>query len=133
VRDHRVDDQANSPTYVNEKIFCAIVDDLETERIRQERLREGGKFTHTCATPGITDSTCTRVLQEEVDEALDEADAMRRTMSKVTRTMNDHAGNEAIVNLANVGKLRDELIQVMAVACAWVERLDQQQHDRELS
>jgi len=103
-------------------ITSEIVADIERERQRQEDLRGAGKFSHTCATPGITDATCIRVLQEEIDEVLDEADLLRRAMSHVTRRGNDELEND--VNFLVTPHLREELVQVMAVACAWVERID---------
>jgi hypothetical protein len=101
-----------------------VFDEIYLERKRQEQLRESGKFTHTAATPGISDNTCTRVLQEEVDEALDDADTLRRAMSNVTRTMNDHAGNDADIAEKALAHLRTELVEVASVAVAWIERID---------
>ncbi len=70
------------------------------ERIRQEELKAAGKFTHTCADAELSDDACCRVLGEEFGE--------------VCRALNDG-------DLAN---LREELVQVAAVAVAWVERID---------
>jgi hypothetical protein len=71
------------------------------ERHRQERLKAAGKFSHTCADNELSDDACCRVLGEEFGE--------------VCRALNDGEDPSA---------LRAELIQVAAVAVAWVERID---------
>lgn len=71
-----------------------------TERKRQERLKAAGKFSHTCADSELSDDVCCRVLGEEFGE--------------VCRAIND----------GDLENLREELIQVAAVAVAWVERID---------
>jgi hypothetical protein len=105
-------------------VFDGVVKDVLTERRRQEGLRDTGKFTHTCATPGISDDACLRVLAEEVNEVLDEADALRRALSDVGRMMNDEAGNARNLRDEIRARLRKELIEVAAVAVAWIERVD---------
>lgn len=77
-----------------------VLDAVADERERQERLKAKGKFAHTCADVELSDDVCCRVLGEEFGE--------------VCRAINDG-------DLAN---LREELIQVAAVAVAWVERID---------
>lgn len=84
-----------------------ILKDITSERLRQERLRAAGKFTHTAATLGQTHDRRNSVLVEEVGE--------------VARALND---NET------PGELRTELIQVAAVAVAWVEAIDVEEEAR---
>jgi NTP pyrophosphatase (non-canonical NTP hydrolase) len=78
----------------------SVLDDVADERYRQERLKAAGKFAHTCADVELSDDACCRVLGEEFGE--------------VCRALNDG-------DLAN---LREELIQVAAVAVAWIERIN---------
>ena len=90
-----------------------ILADIKIERERQERLRDDGKFVATCATPrGLRDAECLTILVEEVGEV-------------------SHEINETIGRFLSGAewetyrsKLRNELIQVAAVAVAWCERID---------
>ena len=75
-----------------------VLAEVGRERSRQEQLKAKGKFTYTCADAEMTDGQRLAVLVEEVGE--------------VARAMNDGKG------------LREELIQVAAVAVAWVEAID---------
>ena len=70
-----------------------------SERLWQEQLKVWGKFKTTCADTGMTHAERLAVLVEEVGEA-------------ATEVMN---GRE--------NELRYELIQVAAVAVAWIEAL----------
>lgn len=76
---------------------------ISDERGRQERLKAIGKFKHTMADP-IEDDRKLKVLVEEVGE--------------VARAMCDKESK---------GHLREELIQVAAVCCAWAESLRRRQ------
>lgn len=80
--------------------------DVRAERIRQEGFVESGRFTWSCATPGIEPAKKLMVLAEEVGEV---ARAVREAEFGLQREHHD---------------LRTELIQVAAVAIAWVEALD---------
>lgn len=75
-----------------------VLANVDSERIRQEELKASGRFAYTCADAECTDGQALAILVEEVGE--------------VARAMCEGKG------------LRDELIQVAAVAVAWVERLD---------
>ena len=89
---------------INYHILCHIFGNVVDERIRQEGLREAGKFKATCATRGehqFTNDACFRVLGEEVGE--------------VARALNEGS---------SVEHLREELVQVAAVCAAWIERID---------
>lgn len=81
-----------------------VFEDIHIERLRQEDLRRAGKFPYTCASPETPDAYKLAVLVEEVGEV---AKAM----------LVDHGDEGAD------GILRDELIEVAAVATAWAEAL----------
>jgi len=81
--------------------------DVSNERYRQERLKYDGRFTYTCADSEMTDPERLAVLVEEVGEAGHE--------------VNEGIGDHAKLDRA---KLRKELVQVAAVAVAWIEELD---------
>lgn len=94
-----------------------IVADVLRERDRQDQLKASGRFKFTCADPELIDTQRLAILLEEVGEA-----------------------GRAILNQIGLAKdqgyrighdhLRTELIQVMAVALAWVEGID---HPREIA
>lgn len=86
-------------------IFWAI----REERLRQERLCREGKFAHTCADLNWDADRKLGVLMEEVGEV-----AKVLNEVPVWRPMNN----------ADRKVLREELIQVAAVAVAWVESID---------
>jgi hypothetical protein len=77
-----------------------IYKDIERERDRQELLRDDGKFENTPASQGVDDVECLAMIVEEVGECANDILENRRE------------------------DLRTELIQVAALAVAWVERLD---------
>lgn len=79
-----------------------VLKDVAFERIKQEQLRVAGKFSHTCASQQLKDGQKLAVLVEEVGE--------------VAKAINESSGSDS---------LRNELIQVAAVAIAWVESIDQ--------
>lgn len=74
--------------------------DVYLERVRQERLRDEGKFSHTCAQPDCPNHLRFAALMEEVGEVA-------------------HAHLEG-----DPDEMRKELIQVAAVCVAWVEGID---------
>lgn len=90
------------PTHPTDVVLCDIGD----ERERQEELKAAGRFPHTCA-DDVPDSDKLVILVEEVGE--------------VARAIQSR-------DRAN---LREELVQVAAVACAWVEALDKEAADGE--
>lgn len=87
-----------------------VLNDILVERIRQERLRREGRFTHTCASPGMSDENSYLVLGEEFGE--------------VGRAILECHRGDAEAMDKHDKELRKELIQVAAVCAAWVERLD---------
>lgn len=97
-----------------------IHEEISDERVRQERLRASGKFLHTCASPdfrAFTHFGRVVVLGEEFGEvcraALDVEGAAEGRHDLITAR----------------AKLRAELIQVAAVAFAYIEALDQEPID----
>lgn len=80
--------------------------DVNEERFRQEELRRSGKFYWTCADVGPSDEAKLAVLSEEVGEV-----ARLVVESVIDPKRRDKK------------KLREELIQVAAVAVAWAEAL----------
>ena len=76
------------------------------ERLRQAELKQSGKFTHTCADDGLAPGQRLAILVEEVGEA--------------ARELCDAKPN----SLETHRRLKTELVQVAAVAVAWVEFLE---------
>lgn len=86
-----------------------VLEDIRKERLRQEKLREAGKFQYTAADLECPDLDRMSALMEEVGEA-----ATASMEERKTATPRD----------GKPSSLRKELIQVAAVACAWVESID---------
>ena len=85
---------------------------IVAERDRQESLKAAGKFMFTCADEAMTDGECLAVIVEEIGEVAHEVnEVIGRRLTQGARE-------------AYRARLRTELIQVAAVATAWVERLD---------
>jgi hypothetical protein len=84
--------------------------EIDTERKRQDELKREGKFDFTCADAdsGLDHVAASAILSEECGEVAREALAM----AGLVRETGDPA------------RLRKELIQVAAVAVAWIEALD---------
>jgi NTP pyrophosphatase (non-canonical NTP hydrolase) len=92
---------------VTNPAFKKIVDAIYQERHRQEQLKAEGKFKYSCADLECSDMETLAVLVEEVGEA-------------ATASLKKHG-------LVQDGHdLRGELVQVAAVAVAWIEKLDRQ-------
>lgn len=89
-----------------------ILSDVMDERLRQDKLKAEGRFTHTCA-DAISNPSRLAVLVEEVGE--------------VARSVVE---NEGLANDRHHKELRKELIQVMAVCLAWVEGWDPEGAER---
>ena len=102
-----------------------VIREIVRERERQEELKNSGKFLWTCADPAIANPRKLAVLAEEFGEAAREVteeiieyDKSGRATDDITGSLHDVAQAEART------RLRKELIQVAAVAVAWVEALD---------
>lgn len=74
-----------------------LLDLILRERYRQNTLKAEGKFPYTCADHEITDSERAVILTEEIGE--------------VCRAVHDE----------NPENLKEELVQVAAIALAWLE------------
>lgn len=80
--------------------------EVRTERYRQEQLKHEGRFRYTCADKELTNAERAVILGEEFGEAC-------RAVLEAGDVVNDKHG----------AQLRKELIQVAAVAVAWIEAL----------
>lgn len=94
----------------NQVLAVRIFGDIIDERRRQDQLRDSGRFTHTCADDGQTDFARLATLGEEFGEAC--GAAAQAAGACTDRTTAD---------------LRKELIQVAAVAVAFLENLDRRE------
>lgn len=83
-----------------------VLYDIHRERGRQEHLRETGKFRQTCAAVDMAPHAKLAVLAEEFGE--------------VARHVTEYLIEPSRLDDA---ELREELIQVAAVAAAWAESL----------
>lgn len=81
-----------------------VLNEIGKERVRQESLKREGRFKHTLADRGMDDGEKLAAICEEVGE--------------VGRAL---LGNRMLVQ--DGGNLRKELIQVAALAVAWVESI----------
>ncbi len=90
----------------NSPVMMDVFERIAQERVRQQELLREGKHTFTCASPIADDNRKLRVLVEEVGEVAEALDALE---NKKDWKRFDH--------------LREELVQVAAVAVAWLEAL----------
>lgn len=84
-----------------------ILDRISDERDRQERLKAAGRFAHTCADPVMSEFEKLACLGEEFGE-------VARATLEWSSLVPEHGTR---------GQLEHELIQVAAVAVAWLEAL----------
>ena len=100
--------------------------EVSEERMRQETLKEQGKFLFSCADKGLSEAEKLAVLSEEMGEVSKEVVELVIDMSKLMKfRMTPEARSAAIEGAIKEYKVkaRKELIQVAAVAVAWVEAL----------
>jgi hypothetical protein len=90
-----------------ERVLTRIGD----ERVSQDAMKAAGRFQFTCADDGMTDFERFCVLGEEVGEVA------REVLTQPERRLADDTEG-------SLYGMRKELIQVAAVAAAWVEALD---------
>lgn len=88
------------------RAFAEIAD----ERFRQEVLRSQGRFPYTCASKDLGDLEKFVILSEEVGE-------LARAVVEVEKLANDTHHADAR------DAMRKELVQIAAVAVAWLESL----------
>lgn len=72
---------------------------MDRERARQLQLKAQGKFRYTCSDPEMSHEECLAVLVEEMGELAD------------------------AITVKSTDEMEEELIQVCAVAVAWLETL----------
>lgn len=94
----------------NKQILRAIRD----ERFRQQSLFMAGKIGFDCADPNVSDTDKLPVLLEELGEVGEELQILAPIL-KCPESKTSKADLKY--------RLRTELIQVAAVACAWAESL----------
>jgi hypothetical protein len=80
-----------------------VLSDIFEERLRQDKLREAGRFEHTLDMDSCPDLTRVTATTEELGEVC-------RALQK--------SAHDGTLNL------RDELVQLGALTCAWIEFLD---------
>lgn len=88
----------------------AALRDVGMERFRQEDLKVSGRFEFTCADGGMSNAEKLTVLTEEVGEVA------REVLTQDGRRL-------ARDTIGTREQLRKELVQVAAVAVAWIEAL----------
>ena len=82
-------------------LHSEIIQSIWTERLRQEWLKEQGKFTHTCASKEISNEEKFIIFAEEVGE--------------VARAVYEK----------DFSQIKKELIETLAVGFGWLESLDE--------
>jgi NTP pyrophosphatase (non-canonical NTP hydrolase) len=80
---------------------------VSDERDRQEELKRQGRFMSTCADNSLWDAEKLAVLMEEVGEL------SRAVLETLNLCADKHGSNT-----------KDELVQIAAVCCAWLESLE---------
>lgn len=90
-----------------------MLDLVVVERIRQRELLAHDPARHDCASPSTDDDEVLRVLVEEVGEVAVAIDLVKRSLRKY---------EPAPCFLICLEHLREELVQVAAVAVAGAER-----------
>lgn len=83
---------------------------VNAERIRQDTLKAEGRFEFTCADDGLTNAEKLACLTEELGEVAQEV-----LTQEGRRLARDTVGTPEA--------LRKEIVQVAAVALAWIEAL----------
>ena len=87
-----------------------VVMDVVKERMRQDELKNAGRFKFTCADDGLLDTERLAILVEEVGEA-------SRAVLNAQRLVDDKMVFAEL-------ELKKELVQVAAIAVAWLEYLE---------
>ncbi len=92
----------------------SIVEEVVAERLMQELKYPGT----TCASPDHSDTDRTTILLAEVGEVSEEAKMLRWPWTREPRT------GEALTDAQVRRRLRKELLQVGAIAVAWIQHID---------
>ncbi|HVU26529.1 MAG TPA: hypothetical protein VHG71_02195 [Verrucomicrobiae bacterium] len=88
---------------------------IAQERIHQKRMLAGGQILFNCDSPVVDDHRKLRVLMEEVGEVADAIERLEKVEAK-----KQQKGDTGQMKAARI-HLRAELIQIAAVAIAWLE------------
>lgn len=88
----------------------SVLERIWMERLRQKDLFRAGKIAFDCASPVVSDHRKMSVLTEEIGEVAKEVNEAETGENK----------KQARV------RLKTELVQVAAVAIAWLEALEQE-------
>jgi NTP pyrophosphatase (non-canonical NTP hydrolase) len=88
----------------------SVLTAIAEERVRQESLKREGRFPHTCADAELSDHEKLTILVEEVGEVA------RAVLNKTKLAYDGFSFAQE--------KLREELVQVAAVATAWLESIE---------
>lgn len=103
----------------------SVYDDVQAERVRQDRLCKEGKFPWTCATPNavVSPSAKLAVLAEEFGEVAKEVNEGIVELELAAYAAEDleHPPHR---KRYRVRFLREELIQGAAVAAWWAQSLE---------
>lgn len=103
-----------------------VLSEVNSERLRQEELKRKGKFLFSCADSGLTDPEKLSILTEEFGEVAKEVTEQVIGVGKIKASRGAATVKSEMIQeqLRNSQKrIREELIQVAAVAIAWVESL----------
>ena len=87
----------------------AVLELVRDERRRQDGLKSSGRFTYTCADREMMPAEKLAVLAEELGE-------VAREVLSQDGLVSDGTGTNAAI--------REELVQVAAIAVAWIEALE---------
>lgn len=94
----------------NSPALMAVFERISRERLRQRALMRAGKISFACESPIVGDDRKLRVLVEEVGEVAQALDHLERATARGRVFARED--------------LQTELVQVAAVACAWLEALE---------
>jgi hypothetical protein len=94
----------------------SILELVAKERLRQEKLKQEGKFPWTCGDVFNPDSWKPVLNVEKLTVLAEEFGEVASIVCKLQ-------ANRAEAKEVSLDKLREELIQVAAVAVAWAESL----------
>jgi hypothetical protein len=98
-----------------------VLRDVGVERLRQEDLRQSGKFLWTCAAEGVPLDRKMSVLSEEVGEVAKEVVDVGIARDKYQKEDMPFPRHREVALLL---RIRKELVQVAAVCVAWIEAID---------
>lgn len=87
-----------------------VLERIWFERLRQKDLFRAGKIGFDCASPVVSDDRKLRALTEELGEVAQEIDQIESGDNKKQARI----------------RLKTELVQVAAVAIAWLEALEKE-------